>query len=284
MNAKGWMTFNALVARYSLEDKEALLQFLPEEEREAAGKQSDGGGQLDALIAQPEKRLRSVHYSWIAPMIQQYDKSLRPYFIASLPQSLKQKIEKLFDQPPVQLSLSEPVKLFFNGYLAAAIDPEDVLPIAFVPESDLSPLLELRPKKLVELIDILGIHDLAAEYHQIIDKKVIDSILRHLGPEQREYLRHALKKPQSKPEKRLPLQGMNGDGRGMDRLLHRSGLCRLGSAMIGKNPSFLWHITHTLDSGRAKILERYFTQEETPEAVSAYTSQVLDAVQFLKRS
>lgn len=283
MEAKGWMTLNALIQHYHGGSQE-FLNFLSDEDRaELENHSVELNGSLSSLVVDPIEGLRRIHYSWIAPVINDADKSMQPYFFSVLGPKRQQRVATLLQKKQKPISLSQPVRFFLAAELYKRIIDENVLPLPFVPTTELSPLLDLKNKELIDLIDLLGIHDLAAEFKTIIDPKIMNNVYNHLTPKKQDYLKELVRHGKEKPKGDLPLSAATKESDKFLRLLHHRGIARLGRALHDSTPDFLWYLKHNLDSGRADLLTKYISKEETPETVSAMTSQVIETLRFLKQ-
>ena len=61
-------------------------------------------------------------------------------------------------------------------------------------------------------------------------------------------------------------------------ILHHRGFNRLAKALFGCHPSLLWHISHKLDTGRTKVLRKFYTDINNDEALKSLTNQILELI------
>ncbi len=283
MENRAAATLKALISFYHSSSETELSRFFSDEDQKVLKEVTlNGTKSLEGLLP-TESSLAQIHYSWLLPVIKSYPDLLVSYFIDALPDPLPQKLRDKDSTLPSQISPSAAVRRFFNGLLTTKLMSQDNVPLPFIPSNELSPILECSKEELLTLMDFLGLWDLASEFHHIIDRSVLAQITATLSPKKKQYLKLSMK------QKRLPtvadplgLHGLNGDSTKLNKLLHRRGLKRLGLALVGRPESMRWHITHTLDLGRAGILEKYYSSEEDPESVMQMTQQVLDAFNFLR--
>lgn len=285
MEKKGAATLKALIAFYHEEEEEELTRFLKEQDQKAVNEAPFYSRHTLEGLLPTESSFQRIHYSWVLPVISRYPKELQPFFLSALPDPIPARLRKVQPKLPEVRPLTPTLRRFFSGILYQALTTEEALPPPFIPATDLSPLLKCSKNQLLTIIDYLGIWDLAEGYRQIIDKELLKTIVTQLSPKKREYLQLSVKThPSPSLSGSLPLHGLNGDASRLQKLLHRRGLRRLGIALVDRPESMRWHITHTLDSGRAQILAKYFATEESPEAVSTVTSQVLNVIKFLNEN
>ena len=60
----------------------------------------------------------------------------------------------------------------------------------------------------------------------------------------------------------------------LKNILHHRGFNRLGKALFGCHPSFLWHLCHRLDTGRTKVLRKFFTDMNNKQAQEKLIHQI----------
>ena len=82
---------------------------------------------------------------------------------------------------------------------------------------------------------------------------------------------------------KLNVQKWNGDCVELLHTLHQRGLYRLGKALSGSHPHFLWHLSRRFDIGRSALLEKYYAKQASPGITSALVQQVINVLNFLKQ-
>ncbi|MBA2728569.1 MAG: hypothetical protein H0U49_10415 [Parachlamydiaceae bacterium] len=175
------------------------------------------------------------------------------------------------------------VQNFLFSLLFDKLKFSSVQPAAFLAETALTPLLGLSKSQLIELIDYLGIYDLAQELRQIVDKSVIKNVNNALSVKKQRFLKICMHQKEKISVAKLGLINWQGDGPQLVRVLHRRGLLRLGGALSGQDPDFIWYIIHRLDSGRGNIVEKSYSKKEIPLTSSSLVMQVLGAINFIKK-
>jgi hypothetical protein len=199
-----------------------------------------------------------------------------------LPEPQKTKIGKVLAIP---LKSAEPLPKFVQYALlkniTLQVKPQDVLPLAYLPNTVLSPLSTLNKNQLVALIGFLGVHDLAESIRHIINKKFLAKLYNVLNAKQKHCLRTCLHKPEKVVSTKMEIEKWDGDPKKLDTMLQRRGLVRLGKALCGQHPDLVWYITHTLDSGRGGILLQNFSPEATTGVTPHLVQQVVNMIDFL---
>lgn len=159
---------------------------------------------------------------------------------------------------------------------------EEVLPAEYLESTPLTPLISLKKGELVDLIDFLGIYDLAEEVKHVIDKKKLMQIYETLTPKKHELLRRCMHLRDRLVTKRINIERWDGDHEKLNSVLYERGIRRLGVALSGDNPDFIWHVVHILDVGRGTDLMKHINKDENPQVVKFVTTQVLNTIKYLK--
>ncbi len=151
-----------------------------------------------------------------------------------------------------------------------------------MPIWELSPLLQLTRLELLDIADLLAMHDLVEEMRHIVDKKLLQGVLQHLTAKQQHYLQILLRQKSRIKPTSLSVRELLKEGNKFPQMLHKFGLQRLSFALSGATDDFIWHIVHTFDLARAKFLLNHIKQEEVPNQTPSALLQVQHIIQFLK--
>ena len=209
---------------------------------------------------------------------------MQPFFLTSLPKSKAVQVCALMKKPQHTARLALPVRLYLINMMALKIKPQDVMPAPFLPATSLSPLLAMRKGEIVQLIDFLGIYDLAEEIKHVVDKKYLRAIYNCLSIKKQHFLRLCLHQKERLTIPRLGLEKWQGDCKTLETILHKRGLLRLGKGVSGQHPDFLWHLVHRLDVGRGRIIEQFYAKEEIPGVTQALIQEILNLMNFFKKN
>lgn len=262
-----------------------LSAYLPAADALSLAQNNTESKDLSLVTASPEEKLQKVHYSWITPSIKESPEELRLFFLASLPENYAASVKKLLNITTPLPELSKEVKTFFLGlFFNKFLKLESRLPPSFLSVSKMDVLLTLNKQQLVELIDFLGLQDLAEALRHIVDKQRLKKIYSKLPTKKQQYLRICLHQ-KDRLGNLAPIQLSQWDGsmQKLDMVLHRKGLIRLGVALSGQQPDFVWHITQLLDTGRGGLLMKSWKEKETPNLTPSVAIQVLNLVKFLNK-
>lgn len=265
-----------LIDHYHLGDEQELIRFWDSqnsvEEIDRIGRVH---GEPKDLLIDPERALEEIHYSWIAEAMENLPKHLHPSILASFGNTLKQQlcrqygieVDTLDTIPDITKKfLLEKVYLQLEGV-------NEVFPLSFSPEYPLSKLLEMDKNLLLELFDLLGLHDLAIKAKHIVDKTTLNYIYASLTPIRKKIFNVFLQQQDKAQLPQIDLSNWSGEPRILKKILHRRGILRLSNALSGYSKDFMWHFTRRLDTGRGRIVLRYYS-EETTQLVPILTEQV----------
>jgi len=272
---------NALLGHGRQKEGAELLKFLPVHEAEQlkelfTPKSLPGPGAWN-----PEKILEHVHYSWIVPVIKRYASPLQSVMLSSVPWEARKGLSKLLKIHEGSSVLSKPVKRFFAKVICEAILNPDRRPPELLPESPLNALLKLNKHQLVRLIDLLGLHDLAMELRQVLDRNLLNKCFGLLSESEQQFLRYCLQQPDIMLGSLDGLDKWLNDRKKMSIHLHLKGLYRLAAALAGQSSDLLWYLVHRLDTGRGERLEHYLSLPLVSHLSQKQIGQVVEQVMTL---
>ena len=284
MQAKSWIMLRVLLNRFHGGAQESLLRSLPDEQAQIVSSQNVDSTEIFPAFTQPSELIHEIHYSWLTPIITQFPHELQSILISSLPDMQKERLSQQFQ---IELSadpVADSVKKFLTQLIYSKLRHSDVLPLEYLPTSPLKSIASLDKRQLQHLFDYLGLFDLALEIPQIVDKKKLRDIYNCLSTKKQRFLRQCTRQKELVQSQKLNLDAWDGDPKRLNKVLHRRGIIRLGYALSGQHPDLVWHITHTLDTGRAEVLAKHFSQKEIPKVTQALAQQVLNLVHYLQES
>lgn len=283
MQLKSAIMLRVLINRYHQGSPVALLEALPQENAQLVLSQDIASSDPSQVLVDPEIELGSkIHYSWLQPVIESFSPSMQPIFLSALPIENAKGLSRLMGLP----LLPPPLPLIRKQLLLALcrkLNKRQVLPVQFLPETPVTPLASLSKAELLELIDYLGLYDLAEEIRHIVDKVLLKKIYACLSPKKQLFLRNCLHQKEKLKAQKIGLINWNGDAIQLERLLHRRGLMRLSYALSGQPRDFIWHLVHRLDVGRGRLLGKNFSDKEIPGVTTFLAQQVLNTLNFLNK-
>lgn len=279
MDKRGWMMLRVLINRYNPKAGNALLKFLPEDELQAVTNLDIRSTDLTPILQQPQKSLAKIHYSWIQPFLKNFPDSLQSVVIGAL---TAEQIAGLQISSPVPIS--DLARTFILNQLYHLLKISDHFPVEYLPETELSPLAKWMKQQLVNLIDFLGLYDLASEVRHIVNRDYLKNIYSCLTPKQFYYLKVCLHQKEQITSPKLGIDPTKQDCVKLKQVLHRRGLLRLGRALCGQHPDLVWYIAHKLDMGRGHILLKEYQHEALSKITPILKQQVLNLMNFLKAS
>jgi hypothetical protein len=283
MQPVGWMFLNALINRYHPGSSQHLVRHLTTEDAETLAQYPVEGNDVQAMLERPEVTLTRVHYSWLAPTVKGMPASMQPLILAALPETQRAKISSLLGISAPTTTFSDLGRSYVLSILVQQyLQDEPHLPIQFLPQSPLNVLLPLNKAQLVEMIDFLGLQDLAEALRHIVDKQRLKSIYHQLNPKQQQHLKTCLHHKDRLNLPTIELSRWEGkDWRKLQDQLHRRGLARLGIALSGQHPDLVWHLSRHLDTGRGQLLFKSYQAQEIKNATPAMIITIQNLMKFL---
>jgi len=280
LNNASWISFYSLLEQRR---QSSFLRFLSPAEQEKC--QNITAPKTDPFSApySMETRLEKIHYSWLITFLEPLPQKDKECVLSSLNEMQAKRLKAHFKIKEKSL----PIKKEAKNYLIETIykhlisDQREFLPIEFLPDNPLNALVNLSKKLLQTLVDYLGLQDLAIDLKHVVKSEQITKIQTILSQSEQKYLKKQMKIKGPIIFSRLNLDGWNGNGEKLRGILHHRGFNRLAKALFGSHPALLWHICHRLDTGRAKILRKFFTDVKNETMHASLINQTLELVEYL---
>ena len=284
METKGWIMLRVLLNRFHEGSIETLLQPLPEEDVRNILNTDITTREVHPVLAEPQEVLSRIHYSWLCEPINSFPESIRPYLIGALDEDQQQKTITLLGLKITPPQLSAFSRRFFLNLLYEQSEVKNIIPVPYLPQQFLSPLASFSKQKLVDLIDLLGTYDIAAEVRQMISKQKINTIYKALPLHSQKFLKIAFHQQDKLTAYPLNLDMWNGDQKRLLYMLQKAGMRRLSFACTEIHPDILWHIIHTLDQGRGNMIKKNIPKEPKKGATPAVVAQIAHIINFLEKA
>lgn len=284
MQPKSAVMMRVLLNRFYKGSPESFLGCLPEEDINAILKADVKSNDPTFALKGLWEKINSIHYSWFKAWVEKLPKENQDVAVFSFPDDYAGKLSQALKISRLPTPLAQIVKEYFVGLAYKHLVGEaELLPKEYLPQTPLSPLGDLNKNELVELVEFLGLHDLADELRQIVDQKTLKSVYGCLIPKEQHYLRFCMQQKERVAAPSLGLERWGGDCEKLKGVLQSRGIMRLGKALSTEHPGFLWHIGHTFDTGRGQALMKYSSQKTLPGIASALAQQVLNLLNILKK-
>jgi len=285
MNTASWIAFRSLLEKSGSDKKLALMRYISDEEREKLSEVPLPSNDPFSYSITMEDRIRAIHYSWLITFLEPFSEKDKVRILSALDVTQAEKLKNHFKMEDALQSLSPHTKHFLQRsiYDWLVSEQKEFIPLEFLPEHPLNPILHLSKSGIQHLVDFLGLHDLSLELKKVVKTDQIKKIQKTLSKIQRDYLKSLLKGKEPVSFARLNLDGWDGNEEKLKKILHHRGFNRLGKALFGCHPSLIWHITHRLDTGRTKILRKFFTDINNDQAQEALTNQVIDLIPLIRQ-
>ncbi|MEZ5315292.1 MAG: hypothetical protein R3E91_03660 [Chlamydiales bacterium] len=235
------------------------------------------------LLAQNEW-IESMHFSWFYLPLKSLKPEIQKLFLSLLPEKKAVELSKMLSLPLEKLSYSSfMIPFLMNIFKKKILGEIDIISEDCLPASDLNPLLKLTRLELLNLIDLLGIHDLSIDLRQIVDREILKNIYSALFSEQIHFLHYCTKQPIKWIPPTLGLLRWNRSKEKLQHLLHERGLIRLGGALFDQNESLKWYLIHRLDTGRAELIQKIFSNNQNSLPYPYFKNQVIHILQRYKK-
>jgi len=282
-NDRQTLFFQFLLNKYHPTDRDEVTQCLSEEIRNTLFESITTWNDPSVLLKLPAVKIKNIHYSWFISILELYPEHLRPLFAAALPQPANHRLLARLKAAPETHIATTLGRQYLLSELVKKLDIDAITPIEHLSPSPLSYLLELSKEQLLELIDFLGLYDLAEEVSRIVDKNELKKIYSCLSIKKQHFLRSCLLSKEKVSVPKLELEKWNGEQEILERTLHKRGLVRLGKGLSGQSSDFIWHILHRMDIGRSQLLSRYLSSKEDPGITSIMIQGIQTVHNFFKK-
>ena len=223
----------------------------------------------------PTKWIQRIHYSWFYPPLSILPAKTQALFFPLFSMPQRNGLESMLKIEVPECTNPPFIAFYLADYLRKQLQKEEVIPLDALPKGSLNPLIKIKWSALMEIIDILGLFDLACDFRQIVDKELIKRIYNALPREHVLFLQYASKQTIKWTSPKLNLQHWNGDAKKLHTLLHKRGLMRLTKGILGEHLSFRWHLIHRLDVGRANVMVDTISHPIDHALIPYFKSQIL---------
>ena len=283
MQAKEVTFFKVLCNRFHKGPLDALFPAWLESLKQQIQAETSNSQDVYAIVESPEILLSKIHYSWLAPFIEKLDPKEHDILIASLPDPQQQGIRRILKKKNIQFNLIPGLKRVVQQKLLKEVLGTQNVPIGYINQTSLTPLLNLDKTALVNMIECLGIYDLTEEMRKVVDRHRLKLIYAALNPLEQQFLRQCLQYKNRLQSFGMDLHSWSGSVADLKQQLHRRGMARLGRSLSGQPPQLIWQVVHTLDIGRGNRVERWIAPQVKEGITSALIGQVLNVMNFLQK-
>ena len=285
MDSASWIAFSQLVEKNGSSKKNALMKYLPTQEQKKLAQTPPYKGSSFKNPLSTQNRVSQVHYSWLITFLEPFAEKDKALIIAAFDKNQSKKLcthFKIHENLP-SISAYSQTYILNTTYNWLVSKQTNFVPMEFLPTHPLNGLLSLSKSEIQRLVDFLGLHDLAAEIRHVVKTDQIKKIQLMLTDNQQKYMQSLLKGKEPIFFVRLNLDGWDGNKDKLKTILHHRGFNRLAKSIFGCHPSFLWHICHTLDTGRTKILRKFFKNINNEEVHELLIKQVQELIPMVQK-
>ena len=276
-NQKANFFFRLLVNKYFTGKSDSLSKLLPKEDADKLASCQTPLKSPQAVIFDAAQWISSCDPSWFLQTIQSLPEPLQKVYASIVHEASGSQLPEKAPR-----ALSKPMQQFLLSYLHSIWKNDEVLPKELLQTGELVSLLDLCKQELIEIIDLLSVYDLVDEVRHIVDKRVLQSISQLLTLHQQQYLRQCLRQKTKPHTPSFTLRELLKDPKKFPQALHNQGIKRFALALSGEKNDFVWHIVHTLDQSRGKLLEQEVRSAPVGHATKMAQLEILQILQFLK--
>lgn len=273
----------ALINRYHQGSIESLIKTLPPNLSEMLLEEPSNHKEITPFLTVSPEHFLLIHPSWLATHLRKIGSPLKLALIASISEALHvpliQELQLNIDRLP---KLSERLQETLRHTFWNQIKPVHILPFELLQESPFLPVLVWEPDYIDELINTLGLYDLATTLKHIVDKKRLQGIYTTLSPDQQSLLRRLNKQRDQLKVPPIDLTKWEGDPTWLKQQLYRRGLFRIGRALYQQSEDLLWYFYHRFDKPKAQVLLNYAKQPTSPSAHELLVHQVVEQIQHIQ--
>lgn len=263
-----------LINRYHPHSIKEWVECLPPGEKKAVLAQ-EIQARDPAPLLQRESLVRKVHPSWMKPLVDTFPPSVRTLLL-----SFSKENKEEFSLSSI-FPLSSPVQTFLFHHFSHLLKLEEHLPPDYLPTNELAPLINEQKEKRLQVVNFLGLQDLATDIRHIVNRQYLNNIYSCLTDQERAYLKICLHQKEKMSSPKLGIDPTKQDCPHLKKVLHRRGLIRLGKALHGEHLDFVWHLAHRFDKNRGEFLLREASLPTPPKIKALLKQQVIHLIHFL---
>ncbi len=237
-----------------------------------------------ASLADPERVWSKIHPTWIAKALKNggYSDGDQLLLLSAIPESSA----AVLLGKKARIPLNPAAATYFAGVLyKQVVGQQAPLPEEILPSSPHNALLDMSREQLIDLISLLGIHDLARDLTTLLDATKIRAIVAALTPTQSAYL-EGLKNTAPEPITfpKLPLQQWINDVQQLQGLILQRGINRLAKVMAAESEELLAHLLLALPEPHYRLFMGLKTTLEERTMTRYLSAQVSAICKILIKS
>ncbi|MBN2479652.1 MAG: hypothetical protein JXA94_05440 [Parachlamydiales bacterium] len=273
--------FKALLSN----DKNAkrLFSYLTDSEIQKLQSSLSASFEIDPKVFYQDGIIDTIHYSWFIPLLNIYNKEEAALFILALNKTSQESLRKILELKPFSDSLYPSMRSFLRTLLKQSIIKKDqeVLPIEYLPTSELNQLLKIPKNMLVKVIDLLSMYDLKKEIKGIVETSKIKKIYSYLSKEEKNYLKTIIQYNEPFSTQKILIEKYSEDKNLLKSILHKRGLIRLSMALSLESIDLIWYVCHYLDIGRGTFIFKECKTKANKNYAKEIKMQILKILNFL---
>ncbi|MCF7806646.1 MAG: hypothetical protein K9M07_04005 [Simkaniaceae bacterium] len=276
-------SFKAHLDMLSHETQNSLLHFLPLEEMNKIKEMPSFD--WTAVDQMPIYAfLSKIHPSWIKPFFDQLSSNDRELFLSAFVKR-KEELAKAFQLEIKPIALSPIAQSFILKHLYHTFFvKEGLLPFPFISKDPFFRLLTLSYDELIDLIDLLGMSDMAIELSEVIQGKQVRAILETFNERKITFLKQIRTSEETVSFGKMHLSSWDQNQEKLKKIIHQRGLNRLAKALCGASEHFLGYLAYMLSKDEAKMFKSFYTKKKNPKVLEVLNKELNRALDFLLTS
>jgi hypothetical protein len=283
MRMSSQIILKGLIDKCPDEKREILVSFLSPNDLSSLKNLQSPNVEFSNKIFSHYHLLDKVHYSWFVPTLKSFDNDIVHLFLSCLGKNYAKKLSDLLSIEKKTIKLSLHGKKYLRELLLTSLlgEKKEILPIRYLPESSLTPLLTLKKQQLIDLIQFLSLYDLASELPQIVDPTQLKKIQSILTPKEKSFLKAKKNYKETFNFPPLGLKEWKGNPLFLKKVMHKRGIYRLSQALCVEHQDLIWYICHELDIGRGAALFKLTKSHPISNISEIINSQIIEIISLL---
>jgi hypothetical protein len=281
MSFSSLIVFKGLLKNEGVKEQASLLGFLSNKMKELVENTPPIFVPLEGEKFFFTNLLSEIHWSWMIPFFETLSMKEKELILYALDETAAKKLQNYFkihksNETPSLLAIDYFKTLLFTNILE---EKKNLLPIAYLPDSEMNLLLEFSKNELITLIDYLPLYDLSTQMHKIVDPKILKMIDSSLDENKKLFLKS---KSSYKETFSFPPLKLSSEKKDFELTLHKRGINRMAKALSFHDESLTWYLAHKLDFRRGKALLKLSKEKVHPEIAVSITLNIIDLIPIIK--
>lgn len=273
---KNITVLSSLLKRAPENVRSSYMKFLPEST--VLEIQTEGVHKHPLKDISLNELLATIDESWYIETLSKFSKLDLAFYLSLFPEKKRVSLASKLSCDLPFYSLSKKLELFAANILFNELFPNELpLPLSYLPDSELSFLIQTSSEKLHKLCFYLGLFDISSELKSVINGSILKHIEKALFPDEINFCRELSEFRHILSLGQMGLSGWNEDSDALREVIFKRGLYRLSIGLSDANSDFIWYILHILNKESAHTLQKFPKASIDSKAVGIVLEQILTA-------